>query len=800
MDNFESGNQKFRNGRNMSWLSACLALCIILVFSLDTVYRTREVRALPPESGFSVSVSSVLKSEAAKISDLQPGNDYVPNEGYFLADSEESARNVAKEYHASLLTYDNGVATVDFGQDAYIALLNASVSTNVDAVIYPDYLLQCHDMEGEETDASSTWDSGTDAKVFNIVNSDNINSDAVSSDMISSNIVDSDAVSSDVLNSDVANSGSTSSDVINSDTVSSEAISSDTVDSDTPNTYSDNPSSISPDEVTGNSSNLIKSPSDDSQFSLAASQTVSDPDASLQWFHEALNDNDAWKYGEGEGVTIAVIDTGICTTHEDLKNNIQRSAAAGFSSSEDDHGHGSHCSGIIAAVRGNVYGGYGIAPKAKIYSIKVADYMGQMRQSGLISGIRAAINENVDIINMSLGSTIYSSNLETVINEADEKGIVCVASAGNDGLNQKNYPAAYSSVLAVAASTKTGSLASYSNYGNWVDITAPGGETKTKVPSDRIYSTDLNNSYSYKAGTSMACPMAAGVAALVLSSNPALMNSDTPGAAAAVREVMRNSSVGDDFTYGTHSAPPCIDAALAAENAKTAVIDDTIYRYALLDSSMTYSNHGTGYICAGKKVLLRMVVVNDNKRLSYVSRSRDITWDSDNPSISVKNGIIKCSSAATPGTQALINATYNGSKCTWKYTIVPKTTKIGWVKKLNTLTGKGTIKSKATLTISQGTALVLSDTDSLLSRMNDTAVSKAITCYNIRKKRLNANYGLSKGNYRITMSGKKQPDITETLANGSPNIVHFNDKGKYRFTYKVADGSNAKFKLTVKVQ
>ena len=785
MDNFENENQKFRNGRNRSWISACLAICIILVFSLDTVYRTHEVRALPPESGLSVSVSSILKSEAAKISDLQPGNDYVPNEGYFLADSEESARSIAEEYNASLLTYENGVATVDFGQDAYIALLNASVSTNVDAVIYPDYLLQCHDM-----DESVTQDSEPSTIVF-----DEAGFDPGDSDEIHSNMMNVDSISPNAAAFDTVSSGE-----INLNAASSNSVSTNEVSFNSPDSPVDDSSSMITDEAAGSSSNLIVSPNQSSQPSIAASQTVSDPDASLQWFHEALNDSKAWKQGEGEGVTIAVIDTGICTNHMDLRANIQGSSAAGFTSSEDDHGHGSHCAGIIAAVRGNVYGGYGIAPKAKIYSIKVADYKGQMRQSGLIAGIRAAINADVDIINMSLGSTSYSSNLETVINEADEKGIVCVASAGNDGLDQKNYPAAYGSVLAVAASTRTGALASYSNYGSWVDITAPGGETKTKIASDRIYSTDLNNSYSYKAGTSMACPMAAGVAALVLSSNPALKNSDTPGAAAAVREVMMDSCKGDDSTYGTHSAPPCIDAALAAENAKNAVIDETIFRYALLDPSMTYSNHGTGYICAGKRVTLRMVVMNDNKRLSYLSHPKDITWSSDNSNISVKNGIVRCSSAAAVGTQALITATYNGSRCTWKFTVVPKTTKIGWAKSLDALTGKGTIKNKATLTVSRGTSLVLSETDSLLNSMNKTAASRVITCYNVRKKRIFANYGLSRGNYRITMGGKKLPDITETLSNGSPSIVRFNEKGKYRFTYKVADGSNAKFKLTVKVQ
>ncbi|MDT8357568.1 MAG: PKD domain-containing protein, partial [Methanomicrobiaceae archaeon] len=231
----------------------------------------------------------------------------------------------------------------------------------------------------------------------------------------------------------------------------------------------------------------------------------------------------------GDAVKVAVIDTGIDYTHPDLN------VAGGVSFVDyttdymDDHSHGTHCAGTIAALD-NEIGLIGVAPEAELYGVKVLNYDGFGRYSDIIAGVDWAVANGMDIVSMSLGGS-YSLGLEQACNNAYAAGVTVVAAAGNSGNtdgtgDSVKYPARYDSVIAVAAMTSNYQRASFSSTGPAVEVMAPGVF---------IYSTIPGSTYSYKSGTSMACPHVAGVAALVKSANPSLSSTE-------IREILRTTT------------------------------------------------------------------------------------------------------------------------------------------------------------------------------------------------------------------------------------------------------------------
>ncbi len=236
--------------------------------------------------------------------------------------------------------------------------------------------------------------------------------------------------------------------------------------------------------------------------------------SSFQWMHEAVNSYAAWGVTMGgSGVRIAVLDTGLDTGHEDLglispgANTIGTSTTTDVS---DDTGHGTHVAGIIGMQGFNGVGGVGIAPGVTILPVRVMS-SNSGSTSSLIRGINWAVEQGVDIINMSLGGTGYSTGVVEAIGSAYTAGITVFAAMSNNyygGSNIPYYPAAYDHVIAVGATDRSGNRASYSHYGTWCDVYAPGSG---------IWSCGLNSSYRSDSGTSMACPVAAGIAALYMS-------------------------------------------------------------------------------------------------------------------------------------------------------------------------------------------------------------------------------------------------------------------------------------------
>ena len=251
----------------------------------------------------------------------------------------------------------------------------------------------------------------------------------------------------------------------------------------------------------------------------------------------------AWLTTTGsDKVVVAVLDSGVDYTHEDLAPNMWKRPANiaayqddqlgtiddedGFNAIDnssdpmDENGHGTHCAGIIGAEGGNNIGITGVNWKVRIMPLKFMNAGGFGTTKDAIEAINYVIDRkkagvNVRVISASWGSTQRSRALGEVIQKAIDNDILFVAAAGNSSVNndrQPHFPSSYPNVLAVAALDRHDQLAKFSNYGvKSVAIAAPGVD---------ILSTWLGNAYEEKSGTSMATPVVSGVAALIVAENP----------------------------------------------------------------------------------------------------------------------------------------------------------------------------------------------------------------------------------------------------------------------------------------
>jgi subtilisin family serine protease len=187
-----------------------------------------------------------------------------------------------------------------------------------------------------------------------------------------------------------------------------------------------------------------------------------------------------WPKTRGAGAVVAVLDTGISMYHPDRGNVLKSTSFVSGEVVEDGNGHGTHTSGTIAAADNDI-GVVGVAPDADLLIAKVLDDTGKGQTSWLISGIEWAVQNGADVISMSLGGTDNAASLETACNQAFNAGVLLVAAAGNDNANTLNYPAAYASVLSVAAVDQNKQRAVFSNFGPTIDLAAPGDNVLSTV-------------------------------------------------------------------------------------------------------------------------------------------------------------------------------------------------------------------------------------------------------------------------------------------------------------------------------
>lgn len=334
-----------------------------------------------------------------------------------------------------------------------------------------------------------------------------------------------------------------------------------------------------------------------SDFSLQAFRP-NDVDFDFQWNMSAIQMEEAWKLSRGSReVTVAVIDSGVDPEHPELKDVLlpledvwgelggsdilvgRRSKTVLNFKGRDGNGHGTHVAGVIGAMLNNREGVAGIAGGGvKILPVKVTNLLGTTNSTLLVEGIRRAVAQNVDVINLSIGTLggdnpDLSTVLKDVVDDATAKGIVVVAATGNESERQSqrisgvSFPAAYDNVIAVGASNSQQRVAHYSNGGPQIDLLAPGGEGDLERGGTPILSTwptyasfeylrrrvrTLN--YATASGTSMAAPHVSGVVALLLSQQPELSPQQVRSRLVATADDILQPGFDNDSGYGLLNA------------------------------------------------------------------------------------------------------------------------------------------------------------------------------------------------------------------------------------------------------
>lgn len=252
---------------------------------------------------------------------------------------------------------------------------------------------------------------------------------------------------------------------------------------------------------------------------------------------------DAWPSSQGEGVKVFICDTGIDSNHPDLVDNLKvgKSFVPTESSTEDFHGHGTHCAGTVAAGL-NGLGVVGVAPYAYLYPVKVLNSQGSGQWSWLIAALDWIMaKKGTRVASMSLGGAGAPKALGDMCQAAYDDGILLVAAAGNSGpgADTVGFPAKYPDVMAVSAVDSSDVIAGFSSRGPAVEVCAPGVN---------VLSTIRGGGYGRMSGTSMACPHVSGVAALAWGSHRGANNKQ-------VRWILNTFAVtvgdGDPEKYGT---------------------------------------------------------------------------------------------------------------------------------------------------------------------------------------------------------------------------------------------------------
>lgn len=287
--------------------------------------------------------------------------------------------------------------------------------------------------------------------------------------------------------------------------------------------------------------------------------------ANLRWHLDAINAEGAWDISQGDpNIVVAVLDNAIWTSHPDLVNKVVSQVDLGDNDNDASPpaaeyiwSHGTHCAGLIAAESDNNIGVASIGFDVSIMAIKLApDASGGQAMTAGFEGIIWAADNGADVISMSWGSPQFFITMQNTVNYAYNKGCVLLAAAGNNGdgaetsqnpaipVNYVGYPAALEHVIAVASTDSDDSKSSFSEYGTWIDVCSPGGFDAQTGGFFSVLSTtysdagdflsiisgtgggaaswNVTGKYDCMQGTSMACPVAAGLAGLMLSVNPDL--------------------------------------------------------------------------------------------------------------------------------------------------------------------------------------------------------------------------------------------------------------------------------------
>lgn len=309
---------------------------------------------------------------------------------------------------------------------------------------------------------------------------------------------------------------------------------------------------------------------------VGAFPNVNDPLFSRQWNMRAIRVPEAWAaYGGGSAnVVVAVVDTGVAYADVGLFRKAPDLGSTRFTTgydfvhgdsyAVDDQGHGTHVAGTIAQSTDNGLGVVGVAPHVTIMPIKVLDMMGGGTSYDVAAGIRYAVDNGANVINLSLGGPTPDMTMREACQYAYDRNVVVVAASGNDGA-EVGYPAGYNTTICVGATDRRNDVTRYSNRGPEVDVVAPGGDTDADLDSDgrpdgilqqtlksitSILPDPTEFDFVYLQGTSMATPHVTGAVAMLFS-----YGLNAPNNTEAVRGIFRESCLdlgpsGKDQTYG----------------------------------------------------------------------------------------------------------------------------------------------------------------------------------------------------------------------------------------------------------
>jgi serine protease len=370
--------------------------------------------------------------------------------------------------------------------------------------------------------------------------------------------------------------------------------------------------------------------------------------SSYQWNLPLINLPQAWDTTTGSSsVIVAVVDTGVLLNHPDLKNKLTGDgydfvldktggADPGDTSNTDGTSsfHGTHVSGIIAAETNNGIGVAGVSWNTKIRPVRVLGHDGGTEYDVLQGVLYAARLTNdsgtvpgqaADIINLSLGSSDSSDSSQAIYTQVRDTGVIVIAAAGNDAKNEAFYPAGYEGVVAVGAVDKNGNRASYSNYGSYVDVAAPGGDDGTSGYKGYVLSAcgddsehikdsskEITYDYVWMAGTSMAAPHVAGVVALM----KAVKSSLTPDDLDAF---LKNKDIVDDIDDTSSYGYGLIDAYKAVLMASSGTVPTVL---TVSPSALDFGNLAEGQTSS---LALKASQISSGA-ISINSVSSDASW------------------------------------------------------------------------------------------------------------------------------------------------------------------------------
>lgn len=278
-----------------------------------------------------------------------------------------------------------------------------------------------------------------------------------------------------------------------------------------------------------------------------------DPLAAQQWSLKAVDAETAWKSSTGEGVIVAVVDTGVDLNHPDLKANLVPgyNAEQPGTPAQDGHYHGTHVAGIIAAVQNNGEGITGIAPRAKIMPVRAISNGGVPE---VVDGIIWAADNGAKVINLSLGWDYPNASVDESIQRAikyalDKNVVICAAMSNASGFNPRSTPDNLAGKPGFEGVIGVGNVdvndRRQGAYGNWKSVSSPGTQIMSTMP---------NGKYGNLTGTSMATPMVAGIAALMISQNSGLKNTEVRQRMMSTAKDLGNPGFDDQFGAGRINA------------------------------------------------------------------------------------------------------------------------------------------------------------------------------------------------------------------------------------------------------